>query len=201
MAKIGKISKGRRLAPLSALSPYEKNPRKIPEEAVRVVAGSIAKYGFRQPIIVDANGVIVAGHTRYKAAQELGMEEVWVELADDLTPPQIRAFRLVDNRSHEFSGWDIDILADEVTDRMKNDMEDAEELLGFGATEPAHLEVLSHDLDDPDEVETPQPIEDEIGDPENEMATLQFLVPRVHAVALRHEIEELIVNYLEKEAS
>ena len=152
MAKIGKISKGRRLAPLSALSPYEKNPRKIPEEAVRVVAGSIAKYGFRQPIIVDANGVIVAGHTRYKAAQELGMEEVWVELADDLTPPQIRAFRLVDNRSHEFSGWDIDILADEVTDLMKNDMEDAEELLGFGATELAHLEVLSHGFDDPDAV-------------------------------------------------
>ena len=78
------------------LIPYDKNPRKN-DEAVKYVKASIEQFGFKVPIVIDAAGVIVAGHTRLKAAKELGMEEVPCIVADDLTPEQIKAFRLADN--------------------------------------------------------------------------------------------------------
>lgn len=78
------------------LIPYEKNPRKN-DEAVKYVKASIEQFGFKVPIVIDANNIIVAGHTRLKAAKELGMKEVPCIVADDLTPEQVRAFRLADN--------------------------------------------------------------------------------------------------------
>lgn len=98
---------------LSDLRPYENNPR-FNEDAVPVVEESIRQFGFKVPIVVDMEGVIVAGHTRVEAAKRLGMESVPCVVADDLTPEQVRAFRLVDNKSAEFSGWDFDILDGEL---------------------------------------------------------------------------------------
>ena len=90
------------LRPLSAIKPYEKNPR-INEGAVDAVAESIRRFGFRQPIVVDKEGVIVCGHTRLKAAQKLCLEKAPVHVATDLTPAQIRAYRIADNKTAELS--------------------------------------------------------------------------------------------------
>lgn len=91
------------------LIPYENNPR-INDQAVDAVANSIKEFGFKVPIIIDKNNVIVAGHTRLKAAQKLGLEEVPVIVADDLTEDQIKAFRLVDNKVGELASWDFEKL-------------------------------------------------------------------------------------------
>lgn len=91
------------------LIPYENNPRKN-DEAVDAVAASIREFGFKVPIIVDKDNVIVAGHTRLKAAKKLGLETVPVIRADDLTDEQIKAFRLADNKTGEIAEWDEDLL-------------------------------------------------------------------------------------------
>ena len=90
--------------------PYARNPRNN-EHAVAKVAGSIKEFGWQQPIVVDKDYVIVAGHTRLLAAQQLGMKEIPVKIADDLTAAQIKAFRIADNRTHEESEWIDDLLA------------------------------------------------------------------------------------------
>ena len=104
------------------LKPYEKNPRRN-DEAVQYVANSIKEFGFKAPIIIDAENVIVAGHTRYKAAKELGMKEVPCVRADDLTDEQVKAYRLADNKTAEMAGWDYDILSDELAELPEIDME------------------------------------------------------------------------------
>ena len=98
---------------LDQIRPYENNPRKN-DEAVDKVAASIREFGFKQPIVVDCEGVIIAGHTRYRAAKKLGLDEVPVLVADDLSPEQVRAYRLADNKTAEFSGWDFDLLDQEL---------------------------------------------------------------------------------------
>jgi ParB-like chromosome segregation protein Spo0J len=90
------------LRPPAAIKPYEKNPRDN-DEAVNAVAESIRRFGFRQPIVVDADGVIVCGHTRWKAVQRLGFAVVPVHVASDLTPEQIRAYRIADNKTAELA--------------------------------------------------------------------------------------------------
>lgn len=88
---------------------YENNPRHN-DEAVDKVANSIKEFGFKVPIVIDENYVIVTGHTRIKAAKKLGLEKVPCLIADDLTPEQIKAFRLADNKVSEFASWDEDKL-------------------------------------------------------------------------------------------
>ena len=100
---------------LTDIKPYEKNPRKN-DNAVEYVANSIKEFGFKVPIVIDKNGVIVAGHTRYKASKKLGLEKVPCIIADDLTPEQIKAYRLADNKVSEKSEWDFDLLQDELAD-------------------------------------------------------------------------------------
>lgn len=107
---------------LDSLKAYEKNPRIISEEAVQKVAESIKEFGFKIPIIADKNNTIVAGHTRKKAAESLGMTEVPVIVADDLTEDQIQAFRLADNKVSEYSEWDLDLLQEEI-DNISTDMD------------------------------------------------------------------------------
>ena len=108
---------------IDEIRPYEKNPRKN-DAAVKYVAESIKEFGFKVPIITDRNGVIVAGHTRYKAAKELGLEVVPTIVADDLTDAQIKAFRLADNKVAEVAEWDYDLLNQELNDLMEQlDME------------------------------------------------------------------------------
>lgn len=90
---------------VDALKPYEQNPR-INDNAVESVAASIREFGFKVPIVIDKDNVIVAGHTRHKAAKLLGLEKVPCIVADDLTPEQIKAFRLADNKVGELATWD-----------------------------------------------------------------------------------------------
>ena len=99
---------------LSELKEYENNPRLINDEAIERVAASIKEFGFKVPIIVDEDNVIIAGHTRKLAAQSVGMDEVPVIIADDLTEEQIKAFRLADNKVSEFSEWDFELLYSEM---------------------------------------------------------------------------------------
>lgn len=94
---------------LADITPYEKNPRKN-DGAVDAVANSIKEFGFKVPIVVDSENVIVCGHTRYKAAQQLGLESVPCVVADDLTEEQIKAFRLADNKVGELADWDFELL-------------------------------------------------------------------------------------------
>lgn len=100
---------------IDEITPYENNPRNN-EEAVKYVAESIKQFGFKNPIIIDKDNVIIAGHTRLKAAQKLGLKEVPTIQADDLTPDQIKAFRIADNKVAEFSTWDIEKLEIELAD-------------------------------------------------------------------------------------
>jgi len=100
------------------LKPYENNPR-FNDDAVEYVAKSIKEFGFKVPMIIDKDNVIVAGHTRYKAAIELGLKEVPCIIADDLTPEQIRAFRLADNKVSDYSIWNNVALLEEL-DALKD---------------------------------------------------------------------------------
>ncbi len=100
---------------LKEIRPYEKNPRNN-DAAVDKVANSIKEFGFKSPIIIDKHGVIVAGHTRYKASVKLGLKEVPCIEANDLTESQIKAYRLADNKTAEFSEWDFSLLEDELED-------------------------------------------------------------------------------------
>ncbi len=104
------------IRPLTEIFPYEKNARKIPQRAIDKVAASLEEYGWQQPIVVDRRGVIVVGHVRRLGALQLGWTEAPVHIADNLTPAQIRAYRLMDNRSHQEADWDLDLLAPEIAE-------------------------------------------------------------------------------------
>lgn len=108
---------------LTEIRPYEKNPRKN-KKAVDKVVASIEEFGFKNPIIIDQDGIIVAGHTRYLAATKLQLESVPCILADDLSDEQIKAFRLADNKTAEFAEWDFDLLDEELSEILNIDMED-----------------------------------------------------------------------------
>ena len=100
---------------LAELTPYAGNAKKHDSTQIANVAESIRQFGFVQPIVIDRNGVIVIGHCRALAAEKLGMQEVPCVCVDDLTPEQVNALRIVDNKSNE-SPWDFDILPDELAD-------------------------------------------------------------------------------------
>lgn len=100
---------------IDELVPYVNNPR-FNDDAVEYVANSIKEFGFKVPIVIDKNNEIVAGHTRYKASIELGLDEVPCIVADDLTEEQIKAFRLADNKVSEKAEWDFELLQEELED-------------------------------------------------------------------------------------
>lgn len=108
---------------ISELKPYEKNPRRN-DNAVDYVAKSIEQFGFKVPIVIDNNGVVVCGHTRMKAAKKLGLKTVPCIIADDLTDEQIKAFRLADNKVSEFAEWDNRKLKKELDGIFNIDMSD-----------------------------------------------------------------------------
>lgn len=126
--------------PVEQVKPYEKNPR-INEAGVAAIAESIKQFGWNQPIVVDANYVIIVGHTRYKAAILLGLKEIPVHVADWLTEEQAKAYRLADNKTGELSDWDYDKLVEELekassTDFSKLGFSDIELLGLIGDIEP-----------------------------------------------------------------
>ena len=135
---------------LSDIVPYENNPRNN-EKAVDAVAESIKQFGFKQPIIIDADRVIVCGHTRVMAAEKLGMETVPCVVADDLTEEQIRAYRLADNKVAELAGWNDELLAFEMECIKEIDMS----LFGFdintGSNEPGEVVEDDYEEDPPEE--------------------------------------------------
>lgn len=112
-----------KMVPIADIIPYENNPRKN-TDAVQYVKNSIKEFGFRIPMVLDAENVIVCGHTRFLAAQELGMTEVPCTYADDLTEEQIKAFRLADNKTAEMSAWDFEKLELELSELPGIDMSD-----------------------------------------------------------------------------
>jgi len=99
---------------IHSLEPYERNPRDN-QQAIASVANSIRTFGFLVPLVIDSNHVIVAGHTRFEAAKELGLDEVPVIVATNLTPEQVKQFRLIDNKVSELARWDFDLLAGEIS--------------------------------------------------------------------------------------
>jgi DNA modification methylase len=136
------------------IRPYEKNPR-INDAAVDAVAASLKEFGWRQPMVVDSDGVIIVGHTRWKAAQKLGLEHVPVHVATDLTEAQIKAYRIADNQTATIAEWDYELLPIELSalQEMQFDLN----LLGF---DPEKLkELMSGDvtdgLTDPDDIPAP----------------------------------------------
>lgn len=122
------------------LIPYENNPRNN-DNAIEYVKNSIKKFGFKVPLVIDKNNVIVTGHTRYKASKELGLKEVPCIIADDLTDKQIQAFRIADNKTNDMAEWNDDLLAIELKDVLADiDMTD----FGFGDFE---LSMLMDDME------------------------------------------------------
>lgn len=142
---------------LTELIPYENNPRNN-DAAVNAVAASIKEFGFKVPIIVDKDGVIVAGHTRRKAAEKLGLKTVPVIMADDLSEKQIKAFRLADNKTAEIADWIPDKLEEELANLADIDMSQ----FGFEELEEAldGLEIIEDEY----EPEPPEEPKSKLGD-------------------------------------
>lgn len=148
--------------PIDTITPYEKNPRDN-DGAVAAVAESIGRFGFRQPIVVDEAGVIVCGHTRFKAAQRLGLESVPVHVAEELTPEQVRAYRIADNKTNELATWDMELLPIELSELQGAGIDWS--LLGFDEDELAKMlgGEITGGLTDPDAV--PEPPDDPVTKP------------------------------------
>lgn len=142
------------LRPLSDIQPYARNPR-INAGAVDAVAKSLKEFGFRQPIVVDSEAVIVCGHTRYLAAKQLGFKEVPVHVAVDLSPEQIQAYRIADNQTASLAEWDYDLLPLELADLQTAEFD--LDLLGFGTDELQRLlhPGVQEGGCDPDEIPAP----------------------------------------------
>lgn len=146
------------MMPVDCLIPYARNPRKN-DSAVDAVAASIKEFGFRQPVVVDDDMVILVGHTRVKAAKKLGMIEVPVHVATGLTETQKKAYRIADNRLNEIAEWDDDLLALELEDLRMEDFDLGTDALGFDDGEIdgllASLDATPEGNTDPDEVPEP----------------------------------------------
>ena len=142
------------LWPIDRVRPYDRNPR-VNDHAVEAVARSLKEFGFRQPLVVDEEGVLIVGHTRWKAAKSLGYTEVPVHVATGLSAEQVRAYRIADNQTASIADWDTDLLPLELTAlaEMNFDLD----LLGFNAEELARLTAppASEGLTDPDAVPAP----------------------------------------------
>jgi DNA modification methylase len=139
---------------IADVQPYHRNPR-VNDGAVDAVAKSLKEFGWRQPIVVDKQGVIIVGHTRLKAAQKLGLKEVPVHVATDLTPEQIQAYRIADNQTATIAEWDFDLLPLELADLQAANYDLG--LLGFDADELARI-IKGQGNEgqcDPDEVPAP----------------------------------------------
>jgi len=143
-----------KLVSIDDIKPYEGNPR-VNDPAVDAVAASLREFGFRQPIVVDEAGVIICGHTRYKAALKLALKQVPVHIAKDLSPEQAKAYRLADNQTNTLAEWNYELLPIEL-----KDLRDAEydlNLLGFDADALAQMldPGIQDGQCDPDEVPAP----------------------------------------------
>ncbi len=133
-----------KMMPVSKIIPYARNPRKNDGLPVAKTKASLQEFGWQQPIVIDAQNIIIVGHTRFKAALELGMTEVPCHIAANLTPAQVKAYRIADNKTGEFSEWDMDLLVLEFED-LKIEGFDLD-LTGFEAGEVAGIEEKDPDF-------------------------------------------------------
>lgn len=163
---------------IDEIHPYERNPRHN-DDAVKYVKRSIERFGFKVPIVIDRDGTIVAGHTRYKASLELGLETVPCVVADDLTDRQIKAFRLADNKTAEKSSWDFNILGEELGDLFDFDMSE----FGFD------VDVVS-----PDEFGTDFGLPD---DDEKNICQMTFTFSKEQADAVKSAMDSIDVSKVE----
>lgn len=131
---------------IGRVKPYEKNPRRN-DDAVERVANSITEFGWQQPIVVDSKMVIIAGHTRLKAAQLLKLKKVPIHKATDLTPEQVKAYRIADNRLADLADWDWPLLTDEIRDLQAAGID----LTLLGWTETELTPMLEADWSPPDD--------------------------------------------------
>lgn len=131
---------------LDELTPYANNPRNN-TGAVDAVAASLQEFGWKQPVVIDKAGVIIAGHTRIKAAEKLGLETAPCIIADDLTEEQVRAYRLADNKTAELADWNFQLLDEELAEINEIDMS----AFGFDLTEPESIDEIEEDEFNPDD--------------------------------------------------
>ena len=125
-----------KLQDITSVQPYDRNPR-INDGAVDAVAASLREFGFRQPVVVDADNIIIVGHARYKAAVKMGLQKIPVHVATDLTPEQVKAYRIADNKTNELSDWDFSLIEAEL-ENIEFDMS----VFGF---EPLDFDPVSAD--------------------------------------------------------
>jgi ParB-like chromosome segregation protein Spo0J len=123
--------------PIERPIPYARNARKMSARALDVISASLKEFGFRQPIVVDGADVVIVGHTRLAAAKKLGFTEVPVHVASNLTPGQVAAYRIMDNRSSQETSWDFELLAPELLDLKGLDIDLT--LTGFSVDELTKL--------------------------------------------------------------
>lgn len=133
-----------------AVRPAAKNPRRIPKRAVEVVAESLREFGWQQPLVVDKDYTLVVGHTRMKAAELLGLRHVPVVIADGLTADQVKAYRIADNRTHDFTSWDFPELVTQL-DELADEFSDVLALADWQAI-VADFEQGAHDIEVSDDV-------------------------------------------------
>ena len=127
------------------ITPYDKNAR-VNDKAVDAVAKSIEEYGFKNPILIDKDGVIICGHTRLKGAKKLGYKEVPCVYADDLTPEQVKAFRIADNKTGEIADWDFDVLEEELQELIG----DGYDISSIGFNQKELDEIIAKTVEDMD---------------------------------------------------
>lgn len=125
--------------PIEQVKPYENNPR-VNDAAVNKVAASIQEFGWQQPIVVDKDNVVIVGHTRLKAAQQLGFDEVPIHVASELDEEKVKAYRLADNRTNEFAEWDIGKLEDELKAIDDSDFDFDMDTFGFDGIESPEID-------------------------------------------------------------
>ena len=189
------------LLELKKLVPYARNPR-ITAHAVDKVAASIKEFGFRQPIVVDNEMVIIAGHVRYLASQKLELKKVPVHVADGLSAEQVKAYRIADNRTGEEAQWDNEMLALEIGELEAANFDKS--LLGFEVSELEQLQktidgLLTDGIDSDEE----KPIEE--ADTRATIGPYSFEIPRAEYLTWIEEIKqevgfdkEAIVNELQR---
>lgn len=169
---------------INSIQPYKNNPRKISETAIDKVANSIKEFGFRQPIVVDKDKVIVVGHTRFNASKKLGLKEVPITIADNLNQEQINAYRIADNRTNEDAEWDYKLLQEEFSNLV--DEKFNLELTGFNEDELKKYLAMEEDF----EVDLPE-INDEDKQP------FQQITFTLHNE--QYEIVQQALDYIKKQ--
>lgn len=169
---------------IEELKPYENNPRNN-ENAIDYVANSIKEFGFKVPLVIDKDGVIVTGHTRYEACKRLGITDIPCIVADDLTDKQIKAFRIADNKTNDMAEWNDDLLSIELKDVLDDiDMTD----FGFKDFE---LSILTEDME-------PEEYDDELIEEYSSNAD-DFLVNKRCIITYKTDEQEAFLKKLLKE--